>query len=73
MSFSISSPSTTWYPASGYSNGGGFINVGNDGYYWSASPSSYYACSLGFNNGGRVYPSGSGNRASGYSVRCFQE
>ena len=77
MSFSISSPSTTWYPASGfrYYDDGGQGNVGYFGYCWSASPDSYgnRACSLYFNSYGDVNPSGYGNRAYGYPVRCLQE
>ena len=75
MSFSISSPSTTWYPASGYRNssGGGLGNVGLSGYYWSASPDSYDAYYLYFNDYGNVYPSNFDDRAYGFSVRCLQE
>ena len=75
MSFSISSPSTTWYPASGYRYGydGGLCSVGNIGNFWSASPSSYYACGLRFDNSGSVIPSNYRYRALGFSVRCLQE
>ena len=75
ISFSISSPSTTWYPASGYRYDfvGGLYFVGYCGYYWSASPSSYYAYLLSFSNGGSVNPSNYSDRACGYSVRCLQE
>ena len=77
ISFSISSPSTTWYPASGYRSGydGSFDFVGGYGYYWSASPSpnSYYNCSLIFSGYGSVTPSNGSRRASGCSVRCLQE
>ena len=74
MSFSISSPSTTWYPASGYrhSSGGNFGDVGSHGYYWSASPSSDRAYSLHFSSYG-VNPSYDNPRAYGCSVRCLQE
>ena len=75
MSFSITSPSTTWYPASGcrYHNDGSLSFVGNYGYYWSASPDSIVAYGLYFNYYGDVFPSGMGNRARGSSVRCLQE
>ena len=75
MSFSISSPSTTWYPASGfrYYSDGGLGNVGNGGDYWSASPIGYYALRLYFNGNGSVYPSYNRRRAYGCSVRCIQE
>ena len=75
MSFSISSPSTTWYPASGYrsKDDGGLFVVGSIGYYWSASPYSYYAYYLIFYGNGEVIPSNDSNRANGFSVRCLQE
>ena len=77
MNFSgkLGSASTIWYPASGYrgDGGGSLFSVGNDGYYWSASPSSYYAYRLYFDNNGRVHPSNYNSRAYGYSVRCLQD
>ena len=74
MSFSISSPSTTWYPASGYRDDGdgGLGSVGDHGVYWSASPYSSYAYSLYFYYNGSIYPSYYDRRANGYSVRCLQ-
>ena len=75
ISFSISSPSKTWYPASGCrgSNVGSLNLVGYDGAYWSASPDSDSAYDLYFNDNGFVNPSDSYRRAFGYSVRCLQE
>ena len=78
MNFSgkFGSASTIWYPASGsrHSYYGGSLNsVGNNGYYWSASPFNCSACYLVFNKYGSVYPSYNSNRASGLSVRCLQE
>ncbi|MBE6250648.1 MAG: hypothetical protein E7111_03235 [Bacteroidales bacterium] len=78
ISFSISSPSITWYPASGCRSSldGGLVNVGDSGYYWSASPnsdSSYYAFRLSFSSSGGVYPSSYNYRASGFAVRCARE
>ena len=75
ISFSISSPSTTWYPASGYRYGnvGILSSVGSYSRYWSASPGSYYAYNLYFYYGGGVDPSFNGSRADGLSVRCLQE
>ncbi len=75
ISFSISSLSTTWYPASGfrYYSDGGLGNVGNGGDYWSASPSGYYAYTLVFFYDGFVNPSYDNDRAFGFSVRCLQE
>ena len=74
-SFSISSPSTTWYPASGYRDyrDGGLGSVGYHGRYWSASPLSYGAYYLYFVSTGYVNPSYDDDRAYGYSVRCLQE
>ena len=75
LSYSISSPSTTWYPASGnrrYDNGS-LDYVGNEGYYWSASPyDNYDAYRLFFYGSGDIYPSSYGSRSFGYSVRCLQ-
>ena len=77
MNFSgkFGSASTIWYPASGYryDDDGSLNSVGYYGYYWSASPYSYYAYRLSFNYDGIVYPSGSSYRAFGHSVRCLQE
>lgn len=75
MSFSISSPSTTWYPASGCRSctDGSLNYVGDDGRYWSASPGSDNACLLGFRDDGYVDPSLYSARANGQSVRCVKE
>ena len=75
ISFSISSPSATWYPASGYRYGidGSLNDVGGNGYCWSASPRNNLAFYLYFYDDGRVYPSDYDDRASGCSVRCIQE
>ena len=75
MSFIISSPSTTWYPASGcrYNYDGGLDDVGRSGSYWSASPLGYGAYILYFDSNGSVNPSYSSGRANGFSVRCLQE
>jgi uncharacterized protein (TIGR02145 family) len=69
------SASTIWYPASGYRSGyrGALADVGGSGYYWSASPISYYAYYLYFYSSGNVNPSYDDFRADGYSVRCLQE
>ena len=77
MNFSgkFGSASTIWYPASGcrgYGDGS-LDDVGIDGYYWSASPYSFSAFYLRFSDDGYVAPSDDDNRASGLSVRCFQE
>ncbi len=65
-----------WYPAAGClsSGNGSLYSVGNDGDYWSCSPSGTYAYSLGFHNNGYVGPSYNFfNRADGFSVRCLRE
>ena len=75
ISFSISSPETTWYPASGYLNyGSGVLSTGNNAYYWSVTPNSYdLAYSLFFNINGFVNPTNNFFRSNGYSVRCLKE
>ena len=75
-SFSISSPETTWYPASGdlYGGDGVLNNSGTNGYYWSVAPvSNGGAYGLSFYGSGDVYPTDGSNRSYGYSVRCLQE
>ena len=76
MNFSgkISSASTIWYPASGYRYyyDGSLNDVGNSGFYWSASPYNNNAYSLGFICYGEVDPSFYDFRANGLSVRCLQ-
>ena len=75
ISFSISSPSKTWYPASGYrsSSDGGLYSVGSNGFCWSASPNDSDAYTLAFHSSGSVSPSNDRDRAHGLSVRCLQE
>jgi hypothetical protein len=76
MNFSgkFGSDQTIWYPASGYRSysDGSLTPVGNYS-FWSASPSSNDAYYLSFYYYGLVFPSLSGPRASGQSVRCLQE
>ena len=71
----LGSSGPIWYPASGYrsSSGGGLINVGSNGYYWSVSPNDIGAFSLCFGNEGYINPADSNSRAYGQSVRCLQE
>ena len=66
------SASSIWYPASGYRGDyyGILYNVGDGGYYWSASPYSKYAYGLSFRVD--VDPSDISGRADGRSVRCLQ-
>ena len=77
MNFSgkFGSASTIWYPASGGRdcNIGSLFNVGDSGYYWSASLNSYYAYYLCFRNHGFVDPFYNDFRASGRAVRCVKE
>ena len=78
MNFSgkFGSDQTIWYPASGCrgNDDGGLRNIVSVGYYWSASPCSDRAYSLGFfSSNGYVGPSYYYSRANGFSVRCLQE
>ena len=74
ISFGISSPSTTWYPASGYlSSGNDFSLYNGAGYYWSASPMSYEAYYMGISRYGGSSPSVKSYRSNCYSVRCIKE
>ena len=70
----ISSPAA-WYPAAGFRfiNDGALCSVGSYGYYMSVAPDGYYVYSLEFYYKGNVYPTDSGYRATGKSVRCLQE
>ena len=76
MNFSgkLGSANTIWYPAAGvrHLSGGGLVNVGRDGYYWSASGYGYRAYCLYFRNDGYVAPLNKFERAYGVSVRCLQ-
>ena len=74
MSFSISSPSTTWYPASGCRSyyDGALYDVGSSGDYWSVTPYSDYAFYLDVTNFGDVWLTSNNYRANGFSVRCLQ-
>ena len=71
--WTLSDGTTAWYPAVGCrrTDSEAMVNVGSDGYCWSASPgsSSISACHLLFNKA-YVYPRYSLIRSSGYSVRC---
>ena len=77
ISFSISSPETTWYPASGsLSNNGGVLYCSGDfGYYWSVAPGSdyYRAYNLLFSFLGDVNPANDNSWSCGFSVRCLKE
>ena len=78
MNFSgrFGNASTIWYPASGFRNclsSGSLGFVGAHGYYWSASPYSYYASCLTFDYDGYVGLSYNYDRAFGLSVRCVKD
>ena len=66
--------SIIWYPASGirHLSSGGLVNVGRDGYYWSANGYGYRAYCLYSRNDGYVAPLQYFERAYGISVRCLQ-
>ena len=76
ISFSITSLSTTWYPASGYRHYsfGSLSAVAHDGLYWSTSPSSSSNNAYGmyFNCEGRLDPWNYFSRADGLAVRCLR-
>lgn len=78
MSFNISSPSTTWYPYTGYRSFGGVDFFDSIGFYWTASPIdyheySYHAYYMALLEDGDIGVSSYGIRANGASVRCLQE
>ena len=73
LSGKFGSASTIWYPVPGFrSYYDGRLCLVGAGYYWSASPSDYYAYCLEFYSSGLVYPLRINERASGLSVRCLQ-
>ena len=76
ISFSISSPEITWYPASGSLRGsdGVFYGSGNGGYYWSVAPDSVRGCAyrMYFGNDCNVNPANNNYRSYGHSVRCLK-
>ena len=69
------SASTIWYPASGClsSTDGSLYDVGNAGFYWSASSNSNSPYSMHFNYLGSINLHSLSNCAYGRSVRCIQE
>ena len=74
VSFSIASPSVTWYPASGIRNfrdcSLGYVGV--EGNYWSASPCDVSAYALQFNLS-HCTSTDDARRAVALSVRCAKE
>ena len=77
ISYSISSPESTWYPASGYLNcdDGVLYYSGYYGHYWFVAPyGNDNAYGLFFEYSGNVYPTNNNNnRSNGFSVRCLKE
>lgn len=67
--------STIWYPASGFrfSGGGSLSFVGDSGDYWSVTPDSDHAYTMSFSYSCNVTPTGSSERANGFSVRCTKD
>ena len=64
-----------WYPASGrlYYDDGTLGGVGDNGYYWSATPyNQAYGYYLNFSSS-NVNPANDIGRAGGFPVRCVQE
>lgn len=73
ISFSISSPSTTWYPSAGFrSFSYGSLDAIESGSYWSVTPSGRNAHSLYF-TGNSIYLVRNESRSFGFSVRCLKE
>lgn len=69
----INSTLNLTFPSSGYRDGtGNLADVGEYGYYWSASPSSGSGYNMSFSVSS-MNPSGESNRADGSPVRCVQE
>jgi len=64
---------TVFFPAAGTrrSSVGSLLDVGSSGIYWSSTPNSERAYSVGFSNGD-VYMY-NGRRSYGFSVRCVAE
>jgi uncharacterized protein (TIGR02145 family) len=63
-----------FFPAAGERDpSGALFNVGQAGYYWSASPKgSVFAYNLDFSSG-YVYPADNANRQFAFPVRCIAE
>lgn len=73
-SFSISSPSTTWFPFSGYRYGQGFDRVGSGGTCWSCSESNRTpSCFCYYRYGNYNCFFGDNTIVPGRSVRCIKE
>lgn len=78
--FSISSPSSTWYPVAGNRNygSGSLDGIGYSGAYWSVTtsdnPASTYARSYALSfDSSNVFMTSLYSRASGFSIRCLKE
>ena len=70
-----SKTATIFFPASGFRviSDGSLVNVGNDGYYWSAVPNdTYYGCGLYF-LWSNVGPQGDSFRSDGFAARPVSE
>ncbi len=75
VSKSLTNETTCWYPTTGYlDNTSASLNcTGTDGYYWSCTPDGNKAYYLYFYKNRNVYPSTTGARSYGHSVRCQKE
>ena len=74
MSFDITSPATTWYPAAGHlTNHGDPSFMNGNAYYWSVAIAGEYAYSLYFHSGGGVDSMFPAYRSCAFSVRCQKE
>jgi hypothetical protein len=54
-------------------NGGGLVNVGASGYYWSSTPTGTNSYSLDFAGSGSPNAAGTNGRSYGLTVRCVAE
>ena len=73
VSFSISSPSDTWYPEAGYLDIDGKGLRNGSGRYWSVTPYDNMTYGLLFISDGFINTISNLERAQGSSVRCQKE
>ena len=81
MYWQLADGTTAWYPAVGRRSyaSGSLLDVGSNGYYWSASPSpsltysSVFAGRFHHDVVGNVYPESNDSRGNSLAVRCMKE
>lgn len=65
-----------FYPVPGYRNAtnAGLVQVGTNGYYWSATPNGAFGYFMNFNNSSLITSNNNAfGRANGFSLRCVKE